>query len=164
MLGEPGSGKSDLLQFAAEEPGSTRLSAKHLTYRTEPLSAVELVLVDGLDELSVRGEGDAVSFVLSRLRQLGCASLVLACRAADWDGASAEEELRTAYRVDATIAELQPNLATSFPMLAPPNICPVHRSNLIHPKTLLRTADGPRARERLVRRADGPSTCDSSRP
>lgn len=88
VLGEAGSGKSDLLA--------------HLDRQNAPVPAVQLihtpeivlpdgrmVLIDALDEVPSQNEGQAIVLVLAALRKLGIARFMLSCRSADWRSATA---------------------------------------------------------------------------
>lgn len=53
--------------------------------------------IDALDELSIRGAGDAVDAVLQTLGELDYPRFVLACRAADWRNSTAVSALEDFY-------------------------------------------------------------------
>jgi ABC-type lipoprotein export system ATPase subunit len=73
ILGEPGMGKSTLLQNLAEAAGLPRSTARQLINRPDPRSLIggsSLILVDALDEVAAKREGDAIDLVLQKLGAL----------------------------------------------------------------------------------------------
>lgn len=90
VLGEAGSGKSDLLRHWADDKVVT---AKQLIHDW-PIDNTRL-FIDGLDEVAGLKDGDALDRVLSRLKLQGNNDFVIACRIADWRSASATETIRS---------------------------------------------------------------------
>ena len=67
------------------------------------------LVVDGLDELSTQGEGDAVDLVLQKLGEAGYPQFVLSCRVADWRNATGVTAIREQYGdVDLLVLHLEP--------------------------------------------------------
>jgi len=100
VLGEAGMGKSTLLQSLKNEDGFVVCTARKLINTQEPVSLVgdaKTLVVDALDEVSARREGDAVDRVLQRLDQLKLPRFILSCRVADWRSASALEGFADFY-------------------------------------------------------------------
>ena len=92
VLGEPGMGKTQLLRWLAGNAGHVFATARKLNNfrgdRARLMGAASTIVIDALDELSIRGEGDAVDLVLQRLGDLDYPDFVLSCRVADWRSAA----------------------------------------------------------------------------
>lgn len=100
ILGEAGMGKSHLLEWLATFPGYSRCTARQLIIRHDPktlLGDAKILVIDALDEVSGRKEGDAVDEVLKKLGELGYPRFVLSCRVADWRSATGLEAIREQY-------------------------------------------------------------------
>lgn len=100
VLGEPGIGKSALLERFAKANGWTLRSAASFVQHPRPedlVSPGKGVVIDGLDELLAAKEADPVNRVLRQLIASGRPPFVLSCRAADWRGAFAARDLGAEY-------------------------------------------------------------------
>jgi hypothetical protein len=101
ILGEPGMGKSKLLQNLAEAAGLPWCTARRLINRPDPRSLVgdrPPIVIDGLDEVAAKREGDAVDLVLQKLGALDYPRFILSCRVGDWKAATSAEAIREQYR------------------------------------------------------------------
>lgn len=90
LLGEAGSGKSELLRHWG---GDAIITARQLLHGGAPSQG--RVFVDGFDEAAGLKDGDALDAVLGKLGAERNADFVLACRAADWRSASAKATIKT---------------------------------------------------------------------
>lgn len=100
ILGEPGSGKTWLLRSIADHLGARFRSAASFVIHPDPaqLAVASMPLViDGLDELAAARESDPINRVLRQLILAGCPSFFLSCRAADWRGAAARQDILDEY-------------------------------------------------------------------
>ena len=73
VLGEPGMGKSTLLQRIAEFTASPLCTARQLINRSDPRTIIgdkASIVIDALDEVAAKREGDAVDLVLQKLGAL----------------------------------------------------------------------------------------------
>jgi hypothetical protein len=96
VLGEAGMGKSHLLKKLSKRPGYALCTANTLISApdtTKKFSELETLLVDALDEVSSRTDGDPVNDVISKLAQFQIPRFILSCRVADWSGELAVETL-----------------------------------------------------------------------
>lgn len=115
VLGEPGMGKTELLRWLGDQPGSAYCTARQLrnagSNARHLLGNERTLVIDALDELSVQGEGDAVDIVLQRLNDIThpAPHFVLSCRAADWRNATGVAAIREQYGdVDLLVLHLDP--------------------------------------------------------
>lgn len=100
VLGEPGMGKTELLGELANSAGTVRYTARQLINRPDPCSLIQdatVVVIDGLDEVAARHDGDAVDLVLQRLAGLGYPRFVLSCREYEWQAAISVAAIQEQY-------------------------------------------------------------------
>ncbi len=111
VLAEPGGGKSAFAEalanankarrftgaeFVGFDPGSLRIGAN------------EVVVIDGLDEIAAVQTENAAFHVGKRLGLLGYPPALIACRAADWEGARNLVLLQRAYGAPPVVAYFDP--------------------------------------------------------
>ncbi len=104
-------GKTSLLEWLANHPGYARCTARQLINRPNPqtlLGECGVLVIDALDEVSARKEGDAVGLVLGKLGELGYPLFVLSCRVADWRSATGKEAIREQYSIEPLELHLDP--------------------------------------------------------
>lgn len=103
LLGEAGSGKSELLLRWSR---GTVASARQLANGWQPGQG--RIFVDGLDEAAGLKDGDALDRVLGIVGAQRNADFVFACRVADWRSASAKETIKSWTGVDPVELTIQP--------------------------------------------------------
>jgi hypothetical protein len=111
ILGEPGMGKTWLLDRIAKLSGGVFRSAASFVSHPNPAALVtagKKLVIDGLDELSAAQESDPVYRVLGQLIAAGCPPFILSCRAADWRGAVARHDISNDYGVSPREMSLEP--------------------------------------------------------
>ncbi len=82
ILGEPGSGKSELLRFARDKFGVHIYNASTVDALLEFDSQSKMVIVDGIDEITAYETGIPVNRILAKLPKT--VPFILSCRSADW--------------------------------------------------------------------------------
>lgn len=107
ILGDPGIGKSELFKTLACRFSTHVTLASSLMWSEINVSVGKPVLIDGLDELAERREGDALAQVLVQLGKAGWPNFILSCRAADWD-LRGEHDLKSSPLGPATVYNLRP--------------------------------------------------------
>lgn len=97
VLGEPGQGKSVLLGEIATRARLPFITAKQLLRRSAIAMDGRALVIDALDEVVTAREADAVQRVLEKLDAMGGPDFILSCRAADWQGAIAAQDIEADY-------------------------------------------------------------------
>jgi len=82
ILGEPGAGKSELLRFASEQFDKQIYNASTVDALPALDEQSNLIIVDGIDEITAYETGIPVNKILAKLPKT--AFFLLSCRAADW--------------------------------------------------------------------------------
>ena len=111
VLGEPGIGKTELLKQIGKLPNMVLKSAAAFVTHPDPAASVQAgqrLIIDGLDEISAAQETDPVYRVLGQLIKAGWPPFILSCRAADWRGAIARQEIAEEYRIAPCEVTLEP--------------------------------------------------------
>ena len=100
VLGEAGMGKSTLLNQLSEVDDYAFCAARKLINSPDPralLGNATTLVIDALDEVSARHDGDAVDLVVRKLAALGSPRFVLSCRVSDWRSATALQGIADFY-------------------------------------------------------------------
>lgn len=119
VLGEPGMGKSRLIQEIAKRLGVKVVQASRFMQSGDPgrfVSEGKPLLIDGLDEAMSRHEGAAVDMVFAKLEDAGSPDFILCCRSREWQSRSVDS-LQEIYGVEPSILTIEPfsrHEATSF--------------------------------------------------
>lgn len=110
VLGEPGLGKSKVMEELARQIGIKPVTAIRFINAKNPQRLVHVgkpLLIDGLDEAMSRREGDAVDAILAQLEEAGSPAFILSCRSREWQARNLTT-LRQLYDADPTIVTLEP--------------------------------------------------------
>jgi len=111
IVGEAGMGKSCLLEWFRGLENHAYCTARQLINRSNPktlLSDNRVLVIDALDEVSSRNDGDAVEQVLRKLGEIGYPQFILACRVRDWRSATGLEAIREQYPEEPLELHLEP--------------------------------------------------------
>ena len=111
ILGEAGMGKSELTQWLGSQASHALCTARQLLTRHDPRSLLgnaTTLVIDALDEVPARSDGEVVDLVLAKLSQLGTPRFVLTCRAADWRSATSKSAIRGQYGSDPLELQIEP--------------------------------------------------------
>lgn len=119
LLGEAGGGKTRLTEWLGKHDGYVRCTARQLINGNgrQVRGNARVLVIDALDEVAVRGDGDAVDLVLRALRDAGYPQFILSCRLSEWRAATMVEAIREQYRDGALQVDLLPldaGQATAF--------------------------------------------------
>lgn len=111
ILGDAGMGKSSLLAELASAGDACLCTARQLINRPDPRSLLgnaTMLVIDALDEVPSRLQGDAVDLVLQKLGVLGFPRFILSCRVADWQAATSASAIREQYASPPLELHLEP--------------------------------------------------------
>ncbi|NBN65949.1 NACHT domain-containing protein [Pannonibacter tanglangensis] len=111
VLGEAGMGKSTLLSQMAGIEGFSFCTARKLIISSNVAALMgnaHTIVIDAIDEVSARVDGDAVDLVLQRLEALQFPRFILSCRVADWRKATALQGISEFYDTAPIELHLQP--------------------------------------------------------
>ena len=98
LLGDPGAGKTEAFKKEARQADSFYVTARDLlTFEHRPEWHGKTLFIDGLDEMRAGSVDGRTPFdgIRARLDKLGRPRFRLACREADWFGASDREHIRS---------------------------------------------------------------------
>lgn len=110
VLGEPGMGKSSLIQELANKLGVKPVAAARFMLSADPsrfITEGKPLLIDGLDEAISRHEGAAVDTVFAKLEDAGNPDFILCCRSREWQSRSVDS-LQDIYGVEPSILTIEP--------------------------------------------------------
>jgi hypothetical protein len=108
ILGDPGMGKTWLMEMYGKHPGCRFIRATSLLRRPDSTDyGTDRLIIDGLDEVSALGEEDPLNEVLTKLLACGAPSFAISCRAAEWRGKSAEIDISDDYGQAPAVVDLE---------------------------------------------------------
>ncbi len=112
LLGEAGGGKTELTKWLGgpDHGDHVRCTARQLINGNgrQLLGNHRILVIDALDEVAAKADGDAVDLVLRALRDAGYPQFILSCRLSEWRAATMVEAIREQYRDAPLQVELRP--------------------------------------------------------
>ena len=110
VLGEPGMGKTTLLEMLGRQAGRRYITARAFLRHPHPntLAAGGILVIDALDEVASAAEQDPINAVLAKLAAAGHPPFVLSCRGADWQGALGRQDIIAEYDREPLVLTLEP--------------------------------------------------------
>lgn len=116
ILGEPGMGKTLLMEKLGKQPGFRFVRATSFL-REDDTPKTNRLAIDGLDEVAAVEEGDPLHNVLKKLARCGRPAFVLSCRSAEWRGVTANTDIVDDYGatpLELTLEQLTRDEALTF--------------------------------------------------
>jgi hypothetical protein len=110
ILGEPGMGKSQLIEELGRRLGVKVISARRFMASDNPSRFVtpeKPLMIDGLDEAVAVRDGHAVDLVFGKLEDAGSPDFIICCRSREWQSRS-EVALKKIYGAEPSILVLDP--------------------------------------------------------
>lgn len=104
LLGEPGSGKTDLLERASELHGVGRYNAS--TIDALLVFNTDVIIVDGVDEITAYQSGIPINSLLAKLP--ASAQIILSCRSADWQAAVNANTITQKWKKAPVVGQILP--------------------------------------------------------
>ena len=119
LLGEAGSGKTRLTDWLGQAEDYTCCTARQIINGVPHriIGNAGTLVIDAIDEVAAKAEGDAVDLVLRALRDIEYPRFILSCRSSEWRAATMREAIREQYGeapVEVEIAPLTDNDARAF--------------------------------------------------
>lgn len=111
ILGEPGMGKSELLEKIGSNDAILKITARAFLREPNPASLLgsrKTLVIDALDEVAAAQESDPVQDVLKHLALAGRPRFILSCRVSDWNGAPARTDIEETYSIKPLQLSLEP--------------------------------------------------------
>lgn len=112
LLGEAGGGKTELTEWLGgpDHNEHVRCTARQLINGDGQrlLGNHRFLVIDALDEVAAKADGDAVDLVLRALRDAGHPQFILSCRLSEWRAATMVEAIREQYGDAPLQVELRP--------------------------------------------------------
>jgi hypothetical protein len=110
ILGEPGSGKSEMVKHFSEQAGVRYFTAAQITAMSPSPEETNgrVVIIDGLDEIATYSNQPPIAQIVSKLQHSGASRYIFTCRAADWQDATASSILEILLKGDPIVATLLP--------------------------------------------------------
>ena len=107
ILGEPGAGKTELLEFAAKKFNSKRRSASALLSSNSPSDEQNIPIIDGIDEITAyANNAPPINQILNKIPKNQY--FILSCRAADWQNALNENIITENWKKKAVVGTIMP--------------------------------------------------------
>jgi hypothetical protein len=110
ILGEPGMGKTHLLEALGTQAGRHYVTARKFLRSPAPGDLVTddaVLVIDALDEVAAAAEQDPINAVLAQLAAAGHPPFILSCRGADWQSAIGRQDIADEYGQEPLVLTLE---------------------------------------------------------
>lgn len=109
ILGQPGGGKSRLMQRFEDRSGGTYVTANHFVRNPNRFAAKpHPLIIDAVDELATSTESHSVDQVLGALEKINCPHCIISCRGIEWQDATDRSELTESYGSQPDVYDIEP--------------------------------------------------------
>jgi hypothetical protein len=108
ILGDPGIGKTWLMEMLGEQDGLQFIRATSLLRQPDQSDfRDQRLVIDGLDEVASIKEGDPLHNVLTKLIACGKPPFILSCRSAEWKEVTGKLDIADEYGVAPVCLDLE---------------------------------------------------------
>ena len=109
ILGDSGMGKTELMEKLGEADCRRYFrAASFLRQENDKIQADLQLIIDGLDEVAAKEQGDPLHNVIKKLNSCGSPPFIIACRSAEWRGLAARYDIEEEYGCRPRELHLQP--------------------------------------------------------
>jgi DNA polymerase III delta prime subunit len=106
VIGEPGAGKTELMQLASTKLDTDFIIASSVTAGLDISASINTIIIDGIDEITAYERVTPINKILSQLPS--DTRFILSCRAADWQDTVNKKIISQKWKKHPVVGRLLP--------------------------------------------------------